>query len=225
MGNELIVACWSCRTDDREASGGSVQELHVLLQSIFHSAINAVRFTETVRVATYCGLFCRFPVTHHKKMSSQLSLVHGPKEPSLWVDKTLCAVIDEQESSFADRTALIVPWQSARLTYRQLAERSRVVAKALLAAGLNHGDCIGIMDGNSCEYIEIFLGAARVGCPVVVLNNTYSPDELRNAVYRSCRALSIRRISELQTNKSITISMQGHFHRSEHWNKKLDGTC
>ncbi|KAL4807216.1 hypothetical protein BDV18DRAFT_159434 [Aspergillus unguis] len=123
-------------------------------------------------------------------MSSQLSLVHGPKEPPLWLDKTLCAVIDEQENSFPDRTALIVPWQSTRLTYRQLADRSRVVAKALLGAGLRHGECIGIMDGNSYEYIEVFLGAARVGYPVVVLNNTYAPDELRNAVYRSsCKAV------------------------------------
>lgn len=121
----------------------------------------------------------------HIKMS-QLSLVHGPTEPALWVDKTLCAVINQQESSFPDRTALIVPWESTRLTYRQLADRSRVVAKALFGAGLRHGDCIGIMDGNSYEYIEVFLGAARIGCPVVVLNNTYSPDELRNAVYRSC---------------------------------------
>lgn len=123
---------------------------------------------------------------------SQLSLVHGPKEPALWLDRTLCTVIDEQESSFPDRTALIVPWQSTRLTYRQLADRSRVVAKALLGAGLRHGDCIGIMDGNSYEYIEIFLGAARIGCPVVVLNNTYAPDELRNAVYRSCMSLCRR---------------------------------
>lgn len=121
---------------------------------------------------------------------SQLSLVHGPTEPALWVDKTLCAVINQQESSFPDRTALIVPWESTRLTYRQLADRSRVVAKALLGAGLRHGDCIGIMDGNSYEYIEVFLGASRIGCPVVVLNNTYSPDELRNAVYRSCTFLS-----------------------------------
>lgn len=123
-------------------------------------------------------------------MPSQLSLVHGPREPALWLDKTLCAVIDQQESSFPDRTALIVPWQSTRLTYRQLADRSRVVAKALLGAGLRHGDCIGIMDGNSYEYIEVFLGAARIGCPVVVLNNTYTPDELRNAVYRSCSSHS-----------------------------------
>ncbi|KAL4916367.1 hypothetical protein BDW62DRAFT_202694 [Aspergillus aurantiobrunneus] len=125
-------------------------------------------------------------------MPTQLSLVHGPKEPPLWLDRTLCSVIDEQESSFPDRTALIVPWQSARLSYRQLAERSRVVAKALLGAGLQHGECIGIMDGNSYEYIEVFLGAARIGCPVVVLNNTYTPDELRNAVYRSsCNAVII----------------------------------
>ncbi|KAL3432906.1 hypothetical protein BDV09DRAFT_197321 [Aspergillus tetrazonus] len=137
-------------------------------------------------------------------MSTQLSLVHGPKEPPLWLDKTLCTVIDQQEASYPDRTALIVPWQSTRLSYHQLAERSRVVAKALLGAGLRHGECIGIMDGNSYEYIEVFLGAARIGCPVVVLNNTYTPDELRNAVYRSsCKAVFI-------APKIGTRSLMGH---------------
>ncbi|KAL4756760.1 uncharacterized protein BDW70DRAFT_153926 [Aspergillus foveolatus] len=137
-------------------------------------------------------------------MSTQLSLVHGPKEPPLWLDKTLCAVVDQQEALYPHRTALIVPWQSTRLSYHQLAERSRVVAKALLGAGLRHGECIGIMDGNSYEYIEVFLGAARIGCPVVVLNNTYAPDELRNAVYRSsCKAVFI-------ASQIGTRSLMGH---------------
>lgn len=44
---------------------------------------------------------------------------------------------------------------------------------------------MGIIAGNCYQYIELFLGAARIGCPYVVFNNTYSPDELKNAVLAS----------------------------------------
>lgn len=102
--------------------------------------------------------------------------------------KPLGTVIDEQAATFGNRSAVVVPWQSVRLSYRDLAERSLVVAKALLSTGcIRRGDCVGIMAGNCYQYVEVFLGAARIGCPVVVLNNTYTPDELKNAVAISCR--------------------------------------
>lgn len=121
-------------------------------------------------------------------MASNLALVHGPQEPPLWC-KTLGNFIDEQATRFEDRPAVIFPWQSVRLSYRQLAGRSKVLAKAMLEMGLRHGDCVGIMAGNCYQYIEAFLGGARIGCPVVVLNNTYTPEELRNAVERSCECI------------------------------------
>ncbi|KAL4985895.1 hypothetical protein BDW68DRAFT_189262 [Aspergillus falconensis] len=105
-------------------------------------------------------------------MSPQLSLVHGAKEPPLWLDKTLCAVIDEKGSLFPNRTARIVPWQATHLSYRQLADRSRVVAKALLGAGLRHGDCIGNMNGNSYKYIEVFLVLHQSACRTVFIAPT-----------------------------------------------------
>ncbi|KAF7595589.1 hypothetical protein BBP40_005625 [Aspergillus hancockii] len=112
------------------------------------------------------------------------SLVYGPNEPELW-QKTLGALIDGHATRHGDRPAVTVPWQSTQLSYSQLADRSRILAKAMLGMGLQHGDCVGIMAGNCYQYIEIFLGGARIGCPVVVLNNTYTPQELESAVLRS----------------------------------------
>ncbi|KAL1966032.1 hypothetical protein VTN77DRAFT_4972 [Rasamsonia byssochlamydoides] len=123
--------------------------------------------------------------------SANLSLVHGPTHPPLWT-KTLGQVIAEQARQYGDKEAVVVPWQATRLTYRQLAERSKLVAKALLDVGLRHGQCVGIMAGNCYEYIEVFLGGARIGCPVVVLNTTYSPEEFKSAVSRSsCRVIFV----------------------------------
>ncbi|KAL2848890.1 acetyl-CoA synthetase-like protein [Aspergillus pseudoustus] len=119
------------------------------------------------------------------------SLIHGPSQPALW-HKTLSTVIDEQEARYGDRTAAIIPWQSVRLTYRDLAARSRIVANAVLGMGLTRGDHVGIMAGNCYEYLEVFLGCGRIGCPVIVLNNTYTPMELQNAAQRSsCKLVFI----------------------------------
>lgn len=120
-------------------------------------------------------------------MNHNMSLVHGPKEPQLYLE-AMSGLVDDRAVQFGDRTAVVFPWQHVRLSYRQLADRSKILAKAMLARGLRHGDCVGIMAGNCYEYIEVFLGGARIGCPVVVLNNTYTPAELENAVYRSCKS-------------------------------------
>ncbi|UQC88294.1 4-coumarate-CoA ligase [Colletotrichum lupini] len=117
-------------------------------------------------------------------VDASLSLVQGPASPPL-ILKPLGSIIEEQSKKYGDRPAVIVPWQSTRLTYRELADRSKVIAKAILEVGLHHGDRVGIIAGNCYQYIELFLGAARIGCPYVVFNNTYSPDELKNAVLAS----------------------------------------
>lgn len=109
--------------------------------------------------------------------NNEPSSIHGPSSPPLW-RKTLAELTKEQAARYGDREAVLVPWQSARLSYAKLAERSALVAKALLDSGIRHGECVGIMAGNCYEYIEIFLGAGRIGNPAAVFNNTFSPQEL-----------------------------------------------
>lgn len=114
----------------------------------------------------------------------RLSIVQGPISPPLW-NRTLGNLVKEQAKRRGQRTALVVPWQDIRLTYEDLEYRSSIAAKALLNAGLSHGDTVGIFAGNRFEYIELFLASARIGCPFVVFNTTNSPHELCSAVARS----------------------------------------
>lgn len=114
---------------------------------------------------------------HQDDQSNEASLIHGPSSPPLW-RKTLAELIKEQAARYGDREAVLVPWQSASLSYAKLAERSAMISKALLDSGIRHGECVGIMAGNCFEYIEIFLGAGRIGSPAAVFNNTFSPQEL-----------------------------------------------
>ena len=76
----------------------------------------------------------------------------------------------------------------------------------MLGMGLRHGDSVGIMAGNCYQYIEVFLGGARIGCPVVVLNTTYTPAELERAVRTSCE--SSMRVCFWKYNNWHSISLQ-----------------
>lgn len=113
-----------------------------------------------------------------------MSLVLGPSEPPL-ASTTIGSLVEERANTKGQGTAVVLPWQYMRLTFKDLADRSKIMAKALLRSGLKYGDCVGIMAGNCYQYIEVFLGAARIGCPCVVFNNTYSPQELKDVIARS----------------------------------------
>lgn len=114
-------------------------------------------------------------------MSQNLSLVSGPTSKPLRTI-ALGALAELQAESYSDRTALIVPWQNKRLSYRELFDRANTISKGLVELGLQYGECVGIFAGNCSEYLEVFLGAAFIGCPVVVLNSNYTPTELESAV-------------------------------------------
>ncbi|KAK6397205.1 hypothetical protein LTR65_007705 [Meristemomyces frigidus] len=82
------------------------------------------------------------------------SLVYGPVTEPLDTT-TLGTLIETQARHYGNRTAVVFPEQQVRRTYRDLLFRSKLVAKALLHGGLQHGDCVGIMAGNCYEYIEV----------------------------------------------------------------------
>ncbi|KAJ8118964.1 hypothetical protein OPT61_g153 [Boeremia exigua] len=147
--------------------------------------------------------------------SSRLSssLVHGPTSTPLW-HKTIGTILQEQSQIYGNKTAVVVPWQNVRYTFHDLRIRSATIAKALLASGVKNGDRVAIMAGNRIEYIDVLLAAARIGCPLVVVNNTYTELELISALQRiSPKAIFIAQnigsrplsgcLSELQTNVEV----------------------
>ncbi|MDT7600139.1 MAG: hypothetical protein QOK26_2216 [Pseudonocardiales bacterium] len=64
------------------------------------------------------------------------------------------------------------------VTFGELELRSRRVAAGLLARGLGPGDRIAVAAANQAEWLELFLGAARIGVVVVTLNVRYRAAEL-----------------------------------------------
>lgn len=115
-------------------------------------------------------------------IDEEISLLRGPNSPEISTD-TIGKVLENQCMRFRDRTALILPWQYTRLTFQNLSDRSKLAAQSLIALGIEQGECVGVLAGNCYQYIEVFLACGRIGCPMVTINNMYSPAELKKAIH------------------------------------------
>ncbi len=75
-----------------------------------------------------------------------------------------------------DAEALVFPGQ--RLTYTQLAERSKEKARALQGMGIGPGDHVGILAPNLVEVVEMLFAIALNGAVAVLVNARYKTVEL-----------------------------------------------
>jgi fatty-acyl-CoA synthase len=104
--------------------------------------------------------------------------------------ETIGENLDRAVARFGEREALVSCHQGVRLTYAQLGEAVDRVARALIAAGLEHGDRVGIWSPNCVEWVLVQYATAKVGAVLVNLNPAYRTVELEYAVNRSgCRML------------------------------------
>ncbi len=69
-----------------------------------------------------------------------------------------------------------------RLTYGELAGRTRRLAGALAARGVARGSRVAILSENRLEYLEVFLAAAHLGAIVACQNWRLAPPELAHCL-------------------------------------------
>ena len=149
------------------------------------------------------------------------SVVKGPTEDPLYL-KSLGELIQDQAKTHGSRPALVVPWQRFRASFEELNHSSANVAKALLDFNIKRGSHVGIFAGNRQEYINVFLAGGRIGRPVVVLNTTYTPAELCNAVTKS--GTPVYPIISRKKTEDI-CSVQGNLHFADHWQASVCKAC
>lgn len=109
------------------------------------------------------------------------SYTAGPRDIDL-LDQTLAQNLDAIAERFPSAVALDERSTGRRWTYVQLAEASRGVAKALIAAGYERGDRLGMWSPNVAEWATLLYGAARAGVILVNLNPAYRAHELTYVV-------------------------------------------
>ncbi len=89
-----------------------------------------------------------------------------------------------------DVDALISCHQDMRYTYAEFGEAVNRLASALLAAGLGHGDRVGVWSPNRAEWAIAQYATARIGVILVNINPAYRLNELEYALAHSgCRWL------------------------------------
>ena len=84
-----------------------------------------------------------------------------------------------------DREALVVRSQSYRVTYRQLYDATSVLARALIASGIEPRDRVGIWSPNRFEWVVTQFATARAGAILVNINPAYKSAELGYALRQS----------------------------------------
>jgi fatty-acyl-CoA synthase len=62
------------------------------------------------------------------------------------------------------------------VTYREFYVRVNQYGRLALDLGLRKGDVVGLSMPNSVDYVAIWLGLARIGCSVALLNTNLPPD-------------------------------------------------
>src|SRR5919206_1309223 len=117
------------------------------------------------------------------------SYAHGTSTTPLLGD-TIGDNFDRAVAAYGDREALVSVQQGVRFTYAQLTDGIERTARALLAAGIEPGDRVGIWAPNCAEWILVQYATAKAGIILVNVNPAYRTSELEYALRQSgCRAL------------------------------------
>ncbi|MGH2744447.1 MAG: AMP-binding protein [Thermoleophilaceae bacterium] len=104
--------------------------------------------------------------------------------------ETIGANLERTAAGFADRPAIVSCHQDVRLSYAQLDAEVDRVGRALLAAGFEVGDRIGIWSPNRVEWALVQYATAKAGVVLVNVNPAYRTHELQYALEQSgCRML------------------------------------
>src|SRR3954463_3372049 len=117
------------------------------------------------------------------------SYAHGSAGTPL-LGETIGASLERTVEQHSGREALVVRHQDVRLTYAELNEQVDGLARALLAAGLEKGDRLGIWAPNCAEWVLVQFASAKAGVILVNVNPAYRTSELEYALDQSgCRML------------------------------------
>jgi fatty-acyl-CoA synthase len=120
-----------------------------------------------------------------------LSYVHGACDVPL-IGETIGDLLDRVTEKIPDNEALVSCHQGLRYTYRQLQAACDLLARGLMACGIQKGERVGIWSPNYAEWVITQFATAKIGAILVNVNPAYRVHELEYALRQSgCRALII----------------------------------
>jgi acyl-CoA synthetase (AMP-forming)/AMP-acid ligase II len=107
------------------------------------------------------------------------------------VTYTIPAAVARAAREFGDAPAIVEPG-GPRLTYGDLYERVRAVARSLIALGVRPGDRVAIWSPNTHHWVEAALGASYAGAVLIPINTRFTGPEALDVLCRAtARALIV----------------------------------
>jgi len=92
------------------------------------------------------------------------------------ITPTIPELLRSAAAAHGERPLLLTGGES--LTYAEAEQRSRRLAKALLAQGIRKGDHVGILFPNGSDWVVAWYAVTRIGAVAVPINTFYRPAEL-----------------------------------------------
>jgi fatty-acyl-CoA synthase len=90
----------------------------------------------------------------------------------MWFQKlTFGDLIDRAADRWGEREALCA--EGRRWSFTALRDEVDRAAKALIAAGVGHGDHVCLWLGNRAEYVFLFFAVAKIGAVLVPINTRF----------------------------------------------------
>jgi fatty-acyl-CoA synthase len=137
------------------------------------------------------------------------SYAHGASSQPL-LGETISANLDRTVATWGDQEALVSRHQDQRFTYAELGDAVDRVARALIAAGLEPGDRLGIWSPNCAEWVLVQYATAKAGIVLVNINPAYRSTELAFVLKQSgCRALIAARVFKTSDYVAIVEEVRG----------------
>jgi fatty-acyl-CoA synthase len=93
--------------------------------------------------------------------------------------------LDRLARRFPGNEAVVGVPQDVRMTYAEFAGATDELARALVAAGVEHGERVGIWSPNSLEWVLVQYATAKVGAILVNVNPAYRLAELEYVLRQS----------------------------------------
>jgi fatty-acyl-CoA synthase len=119
-----------------------------------------------------------------------LAYVQGDESSPL-LEETIGANFERTVSAHGAREALVESATGRRWTYEQLNADVNDLARALMAAGIEKGDRVGVWAPNCAEWVITQYATAKVGAILVSINPAYRTYELEYALNRSAVTMLI----------------------------------
>jgi len=108
-----------------------------------------------------------------------------PSVSDFLVNKTIGQALEDNVKSFPDRDALIYPDKAKRYTWSELDHEVNLLARGLLALGVETGEKIAIWATNVPQWLTVLYATAKIGAVLITVNTHYRRAEIEYLLKQS----------------------------------------